>query len=162
MKDILVGIDGSPASVRALEWALDTAELRGINVHVLHAFKTEYMFYVDIPATALALPRAELEAAAEAMVNEALESVEPRDTVGITSECVNTGDAAKELANRSEDFEMIVLGSRGRGTLAGLFLGSVAFKVLQLAACPVVVIPARLSDHDEQSAASTPTEVPVS
>jgi nucleotide-binding universal stress UspA family protein len=141
MGRILVGVDGSGGSRRALQWAIDEAVLRGADIDVLHAYRTEYIYYVDFPA-AHALPRLDVEAQAQVVVNEVLESVDNPKGVTIDIEYVNSGNPAGEMIDRSGDYEMIVLGSRGLGGIAGLLLGSVTHKVTQHARCPVTIIPA--------------------
>lgn len=147
MGRILVGIDGSESSQRALAWAIDEAQLRNADVHVVHAYKTEYLFYADVPATAIAIPRAEVEAAAEAMVKQAVEAAATEGVI-IDAECVNSANPAGELVERSGDAELIVLGTRGLGGLRGLLLGSVTLKVAQQSRCPVVIVPAHAGDDE--------------
>jgi nucleotide-binding universal stress UspA family protein len=53
---------------------------------------------------------------------------------------VITGDPAEELVKASYDADMLVVGSRGRGSFAQLLMGSVSSKVAHHAACPVVII----------------------
>lgn len=141
MGRILVGVDGSGGSRRALQWAIDEAALRGDGVDVLHAYRTEYIYYVDFPA-AHALPRLDVESQAQVVVQEALDSIENPKGVTIDVEYVNSGNPAGELIDRSGDYELLVLGSRGLGGIAGLLLGSVTHKVAQHARCPVTIIPA--------------------
>ncbi|MDH3499859.1 MAG: universal stress protein [Acidimicrobiia bacterium] len=142
MSGILVGVDGSVGSARALQWAVDEAAIRGVDVDVVHAYKNEYIYYVDIPVTAMAIPRPEVEASAEAIVQKAVDSVENPKSVTINVACVNRANAAKELVERSPDHDLLVIGSRGFGGLTGLLVGSVAMKVIHHAECPVVIIPA--------------------
>jgi len=140
MGQILVGVDGSGGSRRALQWAIEEAAARGDDIDVLHAYRTEYIYYVDFPA-AHALPRLDVESQAQVVVKEALESVDNPQGVTIEVEYVNSGNPAGEMIDRSPDYDMIVLGSRGLGGLSGLLLGSVTHKVAQHAQCPVVIIP---------------------
>ena len=141
MSRILVGIDGSASSRRALQWAVDAARLRDVDVHVLHAFKNEYVFYADIPATAMAIPRPEVEALAAALVEEAISSIDNPNGVKITTEIINSANPAGALIDRSTPDDLIVLGTRGLGGLTGMLLGSVSLKVMHHSTCPVTIVP---------------------
>jgi len=142
MGAILVGVDGSVGSERALQWAVNEAAVRACAVHVFNAYKAEYWYYVDVPPAAVMLSQPEMEKAAHALVDNAIEAVDVPGSVSITVECVNSSNPARELVDRSPRFDLMVLGSRGHGGLAGLFLGSVTLKVVQHAECPVTIIPA--------------------
>jgi len=137
---ILVGVDGSDGSQRALQWAVDEAALRAVSVDVVHAYKTEYIYYLDIPSTVI-IPRHDIESAAQLAVGKVVASVDNPGGVEISVEMVNSGNPAGELIDRSEDSDLVVLGSRGLGGLSGLLLGSVSQKVSHHARCPVVIIP---------------------
>jgi nucleotide-binding universal stress UspA family protein len=79
-----------------------------------------------------------LRAALQEMVDTVAKEIgetPPEVTVNVTS-----GDPAQELVNASHDADMLVVGSRGRGSFAQLLMGSVSSKVAHHAACPVVVI----------------------
>ncbi len=141
MKPILVGVDGSASSRKALQWAVDEAALRNTGVQVLHAYRTEYIYYMDLPVVAQVIPRFDKEASAKMVVQEVVDSVDNPDNVAIDIEFINSGNPAGELIDRSEQNELIVLGSRGLGGLAGLLLGSVTHKVVQHSKCAVTIIP---------------------
>ncbi len=158
MKEIIVGLDGSAASIRALRWALQQAQLfGGARVTVIHAYRLAEMrgayAYSEsyLPAGALerrteqehAL-RAEEETRAhewaERLIAEAVdaEGGEPEGTV--IDLVVVTSDPARALLERSAGADLLVLGSRGLGGFQGLLVGSVSQKCLHHAHCPVVVI----------------------
>ena len=138
MGEIVVGVDGSEGSARALEWATAEARLRGAPLVLLHAW--------DVPAAiaeTTVLPygqsQALLENAADAvlktMVARARElGVDPR-------EVLVQGHAATSLIDYATDADLLVVGTRGRGGFAGLLLGSVSQAVVHRAPCPVVVVP---------------------
>jgi nucleotide-binding universal stress UspA family protein len=65
------------------------------------------------------------------------------------------GDAAEELVRRSAELDLIVLGSRGYGPIRRVVLGSVSFRVLREAECPVIVLPrASVAAGDRETPAS--------
>lgn len=143
MGRILVGVDGSEGSRRALQWAVDEAALRGAEVDVLHAYKSEYIYYLDIPSTVV-IPRYDIESAAQLAVGKVIETID-NPGVSVAVEMVNSGNPAGELIDRADKYDMIVLGSRGLGGIRGMLLGSVSQKVAHHATSPVVIVP---SPHD--------------
>lgn len=137
MPRIVVGVDGSPASVRALQQAVELAAALGAEVDAVHTWLVSY------GATELsmmpAVPSTELQAAAEQTLAEAVAAV---DTKGVTvNRIVTEGDAASTLLEAAEGADMLVVGSRGHGGFVGLLLGSVSHKVIHHAPCPVLVVP---------------------
>ena len=131
---IVVGVDGSPASVDALRWAAKQSELTGNRLEAVTTwqFPTEYEeIFFDDKTDTWSEPAARRldEAVAEAGLNE-------RDL----DKTVVNGHPVPVLVGRCADAELLVVGSRGRGGFRGLLLGSVSSSVLQHAACPVVVI----------------------
>ena len=88
----------------------------------------------------------DLGAALDALSNAILAKAKERARqVGLTAIQVQTswGDAAEPIIDTAarEHADIIVVGKRGRGQLAGLLLGSVSQKVVSLAPCPVIVVP---------------------
>lgn len=137
MPRIVVGVDGSPASVRALQHAVDLAAALGAEVDAVHAWLVTY------GATELsmmpAIPSTDLEAAAEQTLADAVAAV---DAKGVTiNRAVIEGDAAFALLEAAAGADMLVVGSRGHGGFVGLLLGSVSHKVIHHAPCPVLVVP---------------------
>ncbi len=133
---VLVAVDHSEASERVLAAARDLALLSRGEVWVLHLREREV-----IPR--LGLVPAESEDAAEAAVASAVDEL---TAAGITAHGLIRdtvfGHAAREIIDdaREHDADVIVMGSRGRGDLAGLVLGSTAHKVIHLADRPVLVV----------------------
>ncbi|HEU5085407.1 MAG TPA: universal stress protein [Acidimicrobiales bacterium] len=137
MPRIVVGVDGSPASVRALQQAVGLAAALGAEVDAVHSWLVSY------GATELsmmpAVPSTELQAAAEQTLAEAVAAV---DAKGVTvNRIVIEGDAASTLLDAARGADMLVVGSRGHGGFVGLLLGSVSHKVIHHAPCPVLVVP---------------------
>ncbi|MEV3912900.1 universal stress protein [Streptomyces canus] len=117
---LVVGIDGSEASLEAVEWAADEAARHEVPLRLLHAASADH----DVSdVVAAASERARKSAAAVWLSNEVL-----------------TEDAASALVSEGRNAFALVLGSRGLGGLAGLLLGSVSLAVAARADCPVVVV----------------------
>jgi nucleotide-binding universal stress UspA family protein len=124
-KPVVVGVDGSTRSIGALHWATDEAARRRRRLRVVHA---------------LGSADPELVAAAKGLVDEAVAgATQWRPRLEVTG-VVLTGEPVAELLAESERAALMVLGSRGRGSVASLLLGSVSAKVAAHAHCPVLVV----------------------
>lgn len=133
---IVVGVDGSPDSVRALRWAARFGELLDARVQAVSVWHRpvepgwSYLVAVDDydwrGATRLAL---------EAAVIEAFGTHRP---AGLTLEVIE-GRPAAVLGGASTGAVMLVVGSRGRGAFASRMLGSVGVACVEHAQCPVFV-----------------------
>jgi nucleotide-binding universal stress UspA family protein len=134
---ILVAVDHSEISDRAVLAARDLAMLSQGEVWVLHLRERE----TGARTGALAMDEttdeanAEVAAAVEVLVQAGVKAHgEVRNTI--------VGYAAREIVNdaKETDADVIVMGSRGRGDMAGLFLGSTAHEVIHLTDRPVLVV----------------------
>jgi nucleotide-binding universal stress UspA family protein len=141
MSGIIVGVDGSGHSQRALEWAMKEAALRNAPLTVLtvhEAVKGYYgspIVYPYDPAQTKAA-----RAAAQAEADKVLAGLDGPRPESVTVEAVH-GFVAEELINAGKGAEMLVLGSRGAGGFTRLMMGSVAGQVAQHAHCPVLIVP---------------------
>ncbi len=136
MGRIVVGLDSSAESARALTWALDEARLRGAELNLVHAYPTPEL--VALPAVVTLPSDDELRAAAREVIDEQLQKVGAGDEVEITT-TVRSGGAAAVLCEVAEGADLLVVGARGLGGFRGLLLGSVTHQVVAHAPCPVVV-----------------------
>jgi nucleotide-binding universal stress UspA family protein len=143
MGTIVVGVDGSDGSRRALAWAADEARRRSDDLVVVHAW--------HIPSAAgplgneLAILSADelassAAAVADAMADEARALAGPG--VKVTAEAPE-GSAAGEPTRLAHDADLLVVGSRGLGGFRGLLLGSVSQQCAHHARCPIVIVPDR-------------------
>lgn len=134
---IIVGIDGSPTSLRALVWAIEQARLTGCAVRAVYCFQEAIP---AAPELAVSLPSPdELERRARRELDAWLDPAEVADEVDVDG-VVRWGDAPSVLAEEAAGARMVVVGSRGRGGFAGLLLGSVSRRMVHVAPVPVVVI----------------------
>ena len=137
---ILVGIDGSDASLDAVRWAITEARRRGDRVEVLHCWHIPY--YGDITGM-MPVPGQMLEEAAQTVVADTLTAV-AADAAGAPAVEISgrsvQGSAAQTLIEASHGVDLVVVGRRGHGGFVGLLMGSVATQVAGHAACPVVVV----------------------
>jgi nucleotide-binding universal stress UspA family protein len=136
-REIVVGLNGSPASGLALRWAAEEARLRGAPLRIVHTW--------EMPSgdSALAGPAyletSEQDALLRAMtwVQVALGTPDAPGTVEITE-----GPAAAVLVARSRKAALLVVGTQGHTGLRRLITGSVSHFCLSHASCPVVAVPA--------------------
>jgi nucleotide-binding universal stress UspA family protein len=131
---IVVGVDGSGHSRRALKWAMREAAVRHVPLTVITAHEISVGYW----GSAVVYPEdhAVAEHARRAVQLELGESRPESVTVQVVS-----GTPAHELLSTARDADMIVVGSRGAGRFAQLVMGSVSTQVSRHAHCPVAVIP---------------------
>ena len=132
-KPVLLGVDGSPASESATAIAFDEASRRHVGLIALHAWSdldvSEWPG-IDWPAT---------QSMAEEVLAERLAGwQEDYPDVQVTRSVVQA-QPARQLVQRSEEAQLVVVGSRGRGGFAGMLVGSVSETVAQMARVPVIV-----------------------
>lgn len=150
---VVVGFDGSPASTEALRWAAREARARHASVHVVH-------IQPPLPAEAVGYSMAagvpdEYEDAGYALLEDAkrlVAQVEP--TVAVTTSLEHEAVTPALLDASSSGASVLVMGSRGRGGVAGLLLGSTSTQVSSHASCPVIV----LHDPTQRTYKGEPTE----
>ena len=143
MPGIIVGVDGSEVSRRALDWAVREAGLRGAALTVLavHQVASNYWtgspehYPADQPVTEA------MRRAAEEAVQKAVSQAGEPAAASVTVRAVS-GLPAQELVSASSDADLVVVGSNSGSGLSQMLLGSVTNRVVNHAACPVVVIPA--------------------
>src|SRR3954451_23942752 len=118
MTKIVVGIDGSESSQRALEWAASEARLRGSHLRVVHSWLD---VFVDGYFTAPAIyEREAIEEAGHELLEKAIASL-PDGSPELSVEGVLVhGQPEVVLLEEAKDADLIVVGSRGRGGFAGL------------------------------------------
>ncbi|ONI84908.1 hypothetical protein ALI22I_31055 [Saccharothrix sp. ALI-22-I] len=139
---ILVGVDGSPASRKALRWALTQAVRTGDRVEAMMAWLHEPEFVVasslgvhphaDTPGRRH--PARELHA----IVSDVRATVPDAPRV---TEVTIIGDAATTLTQAARQADLLVIGTNGNSRLPEVLLGSVATNCLRHATCPIVVVP---------------------
>ena len=138
---IVVAVDGSPASNAAAFWAARDAALRNIPLTVINAVATPTTTWPPVPYPESLAVRLEDEGKKAIMhAMKIAEDAMPADRkVTIGRELVYSSPAPA-LIKMSDQAEMIVVGTAGRGLLARGVLGSVSSTVVRHAGCPVAVI----------------------
>lgn len=132
---IVVGVDGSEPSKQALKWAARQAQLTGAALRAVMSW--------DLPTAAFLAPipqtsdfDSDAHTALTRAVDEALGSPPP---VWLT-QIVRHGRAHDVLIEESTQADLLVVGNRGHGELAGILLGSISEHCVTHAHCPVVVV----------------------
>lgn len=152
---IVVGVDGSPASNAAVCWAAREAAMRHVPLTVVHLVKAMVPAVPQLPVSAgvAVWQEEEGQQILERAVKIAEDAVKA-EGVEIRRE-IGCAPPVPTLVNISDEAEMLVVGSNGRGALARLLLGSVSSSVVRAARCPVAVI------RDEDPLMPHPQQAPV-
>ena len=138
-KNVLVGVDGSRGSRKALTWAAAEAATHGANLVVLNVWERSLLS----PAGNPSVPTSETSEDAKGATEELLKIVKEElgDDPPVAAQArVKRGRPAEVLIEESAGFDLLVVGTRGHGGFAGLMLGSVSQHVSAYAQCPVTVV----------------------
>lgn len=132
---IVVGVDGSAASIEALRWAAGTADATGAELAAVTCW--DYP-----PSYGMSAGYGDWNPAADArsIVDQAITAAFPEPRADTIRTTVTQGHPAEILIEASRNADMLVVGSRGRGGFVGLLLGSVSAYCAEHALCPVVVV----------------------
>jgi nucleotide-binding universal stress UspA family protein len=142
MSGILVGVDGSGHSQRALEWAAKEAAIRNTSLTVLTVDQAVRGFWggtLDYAEDKTRTRKAQEGAQAE--TDAVLATLGDSRPASVTVNAVH-GYPAEEIVNAGADADLIVLGQRGSGGWSRQVMGSTAGKVVHHATVPVTIIPA--------------------
>jgi nucleotide-binding universal stress UspA family protein len=142
MPGIVVGVDGSGHSRRALEWAAKEAAMRQVPLTVLTVHQAIRGYYSSVAAVYPEDPARTEDArvAAQAETEKMLAGLEGPRPEPVTVTAVH-GFPVEELIMAGKDADMIVLGSRGAGGFTRLLMGSTAGQVAQHSHSPVLIVP---------------------
>ena len=134
---IVVGVDGSEVSGRALSWALAEARVRGATVEAVHGWHVPYA--LAFPAAAVDLPV--FEDAARHLLDRMVDAAEAHAPGVPIRRVLVEGAATEALLDAAKNADLLVVGSRGVGGFRGLLVGSVSYQLAHYATCPAVVVP---------------------
>lgn len=153
---IIVGVDGSPASDSAVRWAAHDAAMRGVPLTLTHVENPAAPTWSQAPI--LEQLKGWQEAEGRSILANARKIAQ--DTVGEKAEVPINAEllfsaTVPTLIELSQDAELIIAGTDGRGALTRGLLGSVSSGLVRHARCPVAVI------HEEQSSRSRPAQAHV-
>jgi nucleotide-binding universal stress UspA family protein len=151
LQTVTVGLDGTRESLAAVDWAGREALLRGITLRIIQVRETG-----AYPYSPIADDEVEREWA-QTITSEALDDLNSRmPDLSVTVDMV-AGRPAHVLADASADTDLLVLGSRGLGTVLGFIVGSTALPTVAHTVCPVVLVRARPRTEREERAEAAGT-----
>ena len=138
---IIVPVDSSEHSIRAIEFAMSMCNQVNGEIVLVNIQPN----YFTTPNVHRLVSKKDIEEyiqeSSQQVLNKALESLTNTDLIG--EKLTRVGDPKLEITNLAKEYNAysIVMGSRGLGPIKGAVLGSVSTGVLQLAPCPVVIVP---------------------
>lgn len=140
-RDIMVGVDGSAHSDKAVIWAAEEAAAQGLELRIVAVLSP----WGDGSSIAL-----DLERSHESTYRQTLRAAKMQAQERVPDLVVHTelriGETVNELALESATARLVVTGSRGRGGFSGLLLGSTSMRLTTRAQAPVVVLPQHMKD----------------
>jgi nucleotide-binding universal stress UspA family protein len=130
---IVVGVDGSPSSQRAVRWAAQQAKLTGATLRAVSSWRWPNYITIVPPGVDLA---SDTRRTLDEVLQEALTATED---LSVTRHVVE-GPPGPALLTQAQDATLLVVGAQGRAAFPGMLLGSVAEYCVRHGSCPVVVV----------------------
>jgi nucleotide-binding universal stress UspA family protein len=147
IRNILVAVDGSENSDRAVDFALDLAEKYSSALMFLNVSEVLAMGAVPQESTTysfdnMTLLGKDLRKIHEEILVKAVSHAKAVKPDLMVSSMLRDGDPAVEIVNVAKDsgFDAVVIGHKGSGMMRELFLGRISEKVAHLAPCPVIIV----------------------
>ena len=138
-KTIVVGVDGSPGSRRALTWAAAEAADHAADLVVLNVWEHT----LPPPSGSVSVSERYVPDPSQRTAEDLVQVIKEElgdDPPLVVQPQVKQGNPAKVLIDQAADADLLVVGSRGHGGFRGLVLGSVSQHVAAYATCPVTVV----------------------
>jgi nucleotide-binding universal stress UspA family protein len=146
---IIVGIDGSPQSRAALEWAAIEAKRSGGEIDAVLVYGSG-LAWIDVGSDMEPVIVARSAERAKEALHAAIAATElPSEDEVRVNPVVVLGDPAWTLCDLASSADLLVVGTRGRGSFKGLLLGSVSQRCAERSPCPVVVVPSPADAEEE-------------
>ena len=142
---VVVGVDGSAASLDALREALEEARLRHASLRVVMAWQLTWSeIAIETPIVVQQIVEHN-----HRILEQALTSIVHGNDAGVkvSSDLIN-GHPATALLNEASNATLLVVGTRGTSGIAGTIIGSVAHAAIHHARCPVLVVPPRRDESE--------------
>lgn len=136
---IVVGVDGSASGERALDWAVDQAVAERRPLTLVHAVSPAGSVWMDQAGMDHRIGLEAMESAARRLLDRARAEVTTRAPGLEVCDVLRVADPRDLLLGFSSEAAMVVVGSRGRGPVRSLLLGSVGLALTRHANCPVVI-----------------------
>jgi nucleotide-binding universal stress UspA family protein len=130
---IVVGVDGSPSSQRAVRWAAQQAKLTGATLRAVSSWRWPN-YITRVP------PGVDLASDTRRTLDEVLQvALAGSEDLSVTRHVIE-GPPGPALLTQAEDASLLVVGAQGRAAFPGMLLGSVAEYCVRHGSCPVVVV----------------------
>lgn len=144
IKHVLVPVDGSAYSKKALELGCDLADKYEAQLTILNVTydsSHDQTMVLGSAAVTYQVDQEELDEAGRQILQASSDLAKEKGCASVKT-CLRQGSPVKEILDccKEESADMIVLGSRGLSDIAGLFLGSVSHKVNHLAECTCITV----------------------
>jgi nucleotide-binding universal stress UspA family protein len=147
IRNVLVAVDGSENSDKALDFALDFAEKYSATVTVLNVSDSPAMGAVPIEPTnvsgeSMVVIAKDFQRLHEDILNRAVAHArEVKPNVSVSSK-LRDGDPASEIVAEAKEheFDVVVVGHRGLSRVKEIFLGNISAKVAHMAPCTVIIV----------------------
>lgn len=144
IKKILVPVDGSKQSEKAIEFACSLAEKYGAEILIQHTVETnlhEHAMFMGSAGFAFELDEEQIHSAGKVIVEAAMKIVGDHHNL-IADTIIDHGSPAHNIVQcaKGNKVDMIVMGSRGLSNIGGLLLGSISHKVSHMAECTCVTV----------------------
>ncbi len=147
IKNILVAVDGSENSDRALDFALDLAEKFGAAITALNVSESPAMGAIPFEPTTVSSESMvafakDLQRFHEEILKKAVSHAKKVKPNVVVLSKLREGNPALEIVAeaKEEGIDVVVVGHRGLGRVKEIFLGNISEKVAHLAPCPVVIV----------------------
>ncbi|MBB2955105.1 nucleotide-binding universal stress UspA family protein [Bifidobacterium commune] len=139
-KAILVGVDGSQASYKATWWAANYAKHAGLMLQIVCAYSLPSYAAVSFDSTYTSMGD---DSTAHLDAQEILSKAKAiADEQGVEAQTlIVTGDPSSVFVELSRNYNLIVIGNRGKGGLAERLLGTTSSSLPAYAYCPIIVVP---------------------
>lgn len=137
---VLVAVDGSENSDRALDFALDFAEKYNADLAVINV--NESSAVAAFPDDSMVVVAKDLRKFHEDVLEKAIAHAKQTKPNLLVSSSLREGDPALEIASAAKEgsFDIVVVGHQGIGKVKGIFLGSISEKVTRSVSCTVVIV----------------------
>jgi len=153
---ILVGVDGSLASLHALDWAIALAKQNGSRITLACSYSLPTFAAASLDGGYAALDDSTIQEGARLVLENA--AARAKDSgVPITAQ-VASGDPAGALVELSRNHNLVVVGTRGRSGFTERLLGTVSSALPAHSKCPVVVVPGKGLKENESLPEITPVK----
>ncbi|MEV8586738.1 universal stress protein [Streptomyces sp. NPDC051180] len=145
---IVVGVDGSAPSLKALRWAAAQAALTGDTLQTVISWEYPASWATLMPGP---IPEFDPEQLAKQILAESLDKVLDPPVAAAATRTVVGGNAPQALLDAAKGASLLVVGDRGYSGFKAAMLGSVSSHVTQHATCPVVVVRGEVDGVEESA-----------